>query len=200
MYRLIDRIPQNRAHETFVTWENGFTTEELSQIEKYCDKNVLTHLGSVGHAGNQVDQILKIRNSQVGVIEMNDETMWLYDRIAYITRRLNSEFYDFNLEGMFEGLQYTVYKGSENGRYDWHIDMGTNCTGSRKLSLSLLVSDPKSYDGGDLEFLEGNDPMVAPRVQGLVTAFPAYRLHRVTPVTRGVRKSIVVWVSGPPFR
>jgi PKHD-type hydroxylase len=119
--------------------------------------------------------------------------------MAFITRKINSIFYRFDLYGFMEDMQYTVY-ASGGDHYDWHIDAGSRTTCPRKLSLSLQLSDPSEYEGGKLEFMNGKDVKVADRDRGLVVAFPAYRLHRVTPVTKGLRKSIVVWTTGPQFR
>ena len=73
-------------------------------------------------------------------------------------------------------------------------------TKSRKLSLSLQLTDPSQYEGCDLQFQGGRRIETAPRTRGALIAFPSYVLHRVTPITRGVRKSLVCWVSGPEFR
>jgi PKHD-type hydroxylase len=64
----------------------------------------------------------------------------------------------------------------------------------------LLLTDPSNYEGGNLEFMLSKKIDTAKKDRGTVVAFPAYRLHRVTPVTKGIRKSIVVWVTGPQFR
>jgi PKHD-type hydroxylase len=66
--------------------------------------------------------------------------------------------------------------------------------------LSLQLSDAADYDGCELEVRGGNEIDVAPRERGALIAFPANVLHRVTPLTRGVRKSLVIWAAGPEFR
>ncbi len=120
---------------------------------------------------------------------------WLFDKLEYAVRRLN-EGYGFTLSGFFEGAQVAAY--SQAGHYDWHIDLGEEYYSNRKLSLSVQLSDPADYDGGELEFKATDE--LAPRQQGALIAFPSYLLHRVRPVTRGRRYSLVSWVSGPPFR
>ena len=72
--------------------------------------------------------------------------------------------------------------------------------GVRKLSVSLLLSDPDDYDGGDLQFKFGEEEQTAERERGMMTLFLSWSLHRVTPVTRGTRYSLVAWTSGPPFK
>ena len=113
--------------------------------------------------------------------------------------RLNTQFYRFALTGL-ENLQYTVYDGKEGGHYDWHIDYGRNSHKPRKISLSVQLSDPSHYEDCDLQFQIGSGVTTAPRTRGTVIAFPSFFLHRVTPVTAGVRKSLVLWATGPEFR
>jgi PKHD-type hydroxylase len=70
----------------------------------------------------------------------------------------------------------------------------------RKLSVSLQLTDPLQYDGFDLQFQNGNMTETAPRERGMLIAFPSYVLHRVTPCTRGTRKAVVAWTTGPQFK
>ena len=83
--------------------------------------------------------------------------------------------------------------------FTWHIDRNMGIA-TRKLSLSLQLSAPEDYEGGDLELWFGGEPVKANRERGMITFFPSYVMHRVTPVTKGVRYSLVCWVSGPPFK
>ena len=113
---------------------------------------------------------------------------------------INSEFYSFDLFGVTEALQYTVYDGAEGGHYDWHVDLGGLDCEPRKISLSLQLTAPSQYDGCDLILQAGSGPFGAERARGTLIAFPSYVLHRVTPIQSGLRKSLVIWVAGPPFR
>jgi PKHD-type hydroxylase len=64
----------------------------------------------------------------------------------------------------------------------------------------VQLSAPEDYDGGQLELRDGDEIVSGPRDAGTIVAFPSWVIHRVTPVTRGLRRSLVVWVGGPPFR
>ena len=98
-------------------------------------------------------------------------------------------------------IQYTEYHATEGGKYDWHHDVDWNNSGGtdRKLSLTVQLSDPSDYDGGYFEFLEVEQPPASSKTKGAVLAFPSYLAHRVAPVTRGVRRSLVAWFHGPTW-
>jgi PKHD-type hydroxylase len=139
----------------------------------------------------------KMRNSFVSFIFPNENTYWLFDRLAQIIHNTNNSYFKFDITGMIQGLQFTQYS-SPGEHYSWHIDRGIGC---RKLSLSLQLSDPDEYDGGDLElWFGGEEPIKMKKEKGMMTFFPSYALHRVSPVTRGTRRSLVCWISGPPFK
>ena len=70
----------------------------------------------------------------------------------------------------------------------------------RKISLSLQLSDASEYEGGELLVTHGSKPDVARKNRGSITFFPSYIMHEVTPVTKGTRKSIVGWVTGPRWK
>ena len=113
---------------------------------------------------------------------------------------MNGMYWRYDINGFHEHLQYTVYDGSGT-HYDWHVDnnMLTDLP-PRKLSMSVQLSDPDDYDGGGLEISDGQIVEATDARGSSVIVFPSYRVHRVTPVTEGVRRSLVVWANGPPFR
>jgi PKHD-type hydroxylase len=189
-------FPTEAENHPFVTWDNGFTEEELIAIESYCEKNLEVSGGTVGY--NTSDST--IRKSNVGWIANNAETGWFYDRLAFIARKVNSQFYRFDLYGFVEDFQYTIYDSAELGYYDWHVDMGANAVTTRKLSMVIQLSEPEDYEGGDLQIMDGNKLTTVDKARGKLVAFPGYVLHKVTPVTKGIRKTIVIWIAGPPFR
>jgi PKHD-type hydroxylase len=183
---------------TFASWSNAFSPEELDRIEAYGDglapenATVLSHVPEGAARG-------EIRITQRAWILPDPESKWIYDRVQRVARALNQRVYQFDLSGFSENIQYTVYHGSEGGHYDWHVDQAPllRC---RKLSLSVQLSDPAQYEGCDLEFYGGTRTETAPRDRGAVIAFPSYVLHRVTPCTKGTRKALVAWTTGPQFK
>lgn len=139
-----------------------------------------------------------VRDSFVSWLFPNETTSWIFDRLTHVVKSMNDDFYRFDLDGFFQGLQFTKYT-APGQHYTWHVDKGHGM-GVRKLSLSLQLSDPAEYDGGDLCFKFGEEEQQASRERGMIALFPSWTLHRVTPVTRGTRYSLVAWVSGPPFK
>jgi PKHD-type hydroxylase len=113
----------------------------------------------------------------------------------------NQNLYHFDLHSMPEQIQYTEYYDHEKGHYDWHMDTGHGNLSQRKISVTVQLSDGDEYEGGDLQLWPGGTyPLVAPRGKGNVVIFPSFLMHRVTPVTRGTRKSFVLWLGGGHYR
>lgn len=137
----------------------------------------------------------KIRRSEVMWIPKTTDHEWIYNRIMTVVAEANSTFFNVDITELIEDIQYTEYDSGYSGHYDWHIDVGGNKC-SRKLSVSIQLSDPSTYEGGRLEFDrdEANDE------RGCAVVFPSYKRHRVTPVTRGKRCALVAWIAGPPLR
>lgn len=116
-------------------------------------------------------------------------------RIAEAVRSVNERFYRFETSGN-EPLQLAEYAVGDF--YDWHLDIGPGKAALRKLSASVQLSAPDEYDGGELEIWGSGK---TDRAQGTLIVFPSYLLHRVVPVTRGVRRSLVAWFFGAtPYR
>jgi PKHD-type hydroxylase len=183
---------------TFAVWANAFSPAELDMIQAYGDRLAAEKATLLSDTPDG-SVLGKIRVTQTAWMPPCAESKWIYDRVQGIARALNDRVYQFALSGFSEHLQYTVYHGAEGGHYDWHVDHGPLST-RRKLSISAQLSDPSQYEGCDLQFYAGNKIETAPRERGTVIAFPSYVLHRVTPCTRGTRKAIVAWTTGPQFK
>ena len=113
------------------------------------------------------------------------------DQVFDVNRRI----YDFRLVGVEHPMQLLWYGAESADRYVAHMDIGP-VSSLRKLSFSLLLSDPATFDGGDLSF---SAPFPLARTQGTLTIFPSFLQHSVTPVTRGDRFVIVGFAVGPSF-
>ena len=180
-----------------IAWESVFSGAEVDRI---------TAIGD-GRARERAQLVLdedamgKKRVTDVSWLARDADTQWLFARLEQIVQQLNRQYYKYQIHAeLRERLQYTVYESSQGGHYDWHVDHGAMAPDPRKLSISVQLSDPSAYQGCDLELNFGDGIVAAPRARGTVIAFSSYVLHRVTPVTAGVRKSLVAWVSGPEFQ
>jgi PKHD-type hydroxylase len=178
-----------------VGWLDAFTPAELNAIEALGDSLTPMKAEIAGRSEN-TDHL---RITRVAWIERGPQTEWLFSRVEQAVLELNSRYYKYELYGLIESFQYTVYEAAEGGHYDWHCDTGKT-TEPRKISLTLQLSEPSTYEGGDLILEAGEGPFRTLKTRGTLVAFPSYVMHRVTPVTAGTRKSLVVWVSGPEFR
>jgi len=128
----------------------------------------------------------------------------LYLDLVDMFKEGNRQAFGVELWHLYE-MQFTEYDSGDEGFYDWHNDVmwtSPNCS-HRKLSMSIQLSDPSEYEGGDLEIQtlmsKPPDPTVL-RKQGNVFVFPSFYMHRVTPVTKGTRYSLVAWMEGPKWR
>lgn len=150
--------------------------------------------GGTGEAMDESD----VRSSDICFLWPDDNTAWVFQRLQQLAEQLNRS-YQFDLRGLFEGVQIAHYDGSAGGHYDWHMDLGTGPFSARKLTLAVQLSDPESYQGGEVEFTSARLQPEAQR-QGAAVIFPSYMTHRVKPVTEGERWSMVCWISGDAFR
>jgi PKHD-type hydroxylase len=170
---------------------DAFTADECDSIIDIGTRRGFMNAETGGRSGQER------RNSQIRFLMPSGETGWMFRRMASVIEAVNP-FFQFDLTVMNEGIQFTRYE-SPGSKYDWHSDYGPGMT-TRKLSLTVQLTDPDDYDGGELELNPEGNPLTMDKVRGRAFAFPSWTLHRVKPVTKGVRHSLVVWVAGPPFR
>lgn len=126
---------------------------------------------------------------------------WVMDRMIAITAAANREGHGFDLTDFGESAQVARYDAARAAHFDWHADIGGGTWAARrKLTVVVQLSDPFSYEGGALDIWAGHSPQTAPREVGTAIVFPSFHLHRVQPVTRGMRWSLTLWAHGPAFR
>ena len=169
-----------------------FTNSECQQIT--CMRKKLPKMDGTAGARSEVNTYR--RDSKIRWVSLTPETEWIFKKVHTIVLEAN-QHYQFDLTGFRERFQLAGYTG--RGHFDWHSDLGGGETSTRKLSVSVQLSDHTNYEGGDLEFF-GKQELVLSKAVGTVIVFPSFLIHRVTPVTRGTRRSLVAWVHGPTFR
>ena len=128
-----------------------------------------------------------------------EEMKPMYNNLNNFIQAANLNHFGFGNIQITENAQFTEYP--EGGFYDWHMDCDVNMAHEppvRKISMTLLLNDPLEFEGGDLEIMSpGKSKKLK---QGHAMIFASFLNHRVTPVIRGVRQSLVVWFGGTPFR
>ena len=123
----------------------------------------------------------------------------MYKTLDNLIYRTNVNHFGFDGVRITEQAQYTHYP--VGGFYEWHTDndiVGKTEPPVRKISMTLLLSPPNEFEGGDLELIDVGKPVKLK--QGHAVFFASFIPHRVKPVTRGERKSLVMWFGGPSFR
>jgi PKHD-type hydroxylase len=141
----------------------------------------------------------EIRRSQVVMLGNESKYDWIYERLWAAAQECNRRFFCVDIAGVEANVQLARYDSADRGFYNWHTDFA-GLKPLRKISISIQLSRPEDYDGGDLELLFGTAPERLDKARGAFLAFPSFMLHRVTPVTRGTRWSLVAWILGTRWR
>ncbi len=159
-------------------------------------------------SSNKVNK--NIRSSQTAFLAQHEHSK-IYELFTDFAHKSNNAAFGFDISNI-ETLQFTVYNEKDKDYYDWHEDTHwmTKEMCHRKLTMVLQLSDPSEYEGGQLELKESKKDKNSVPIseqdrkdimkKGSIIVFPSFFTHRVAPVTKGTRLSLVAWVSGPLFR
>jgi len=183
----------------FVTQANPiFNNEEMKFLRDLADKEaqpagVYIDKTKSGESSSESDYAHSDRRSHAVWLHQ-EQFKWIYDRIWQVALAVN-KIYKINIDS-FELAQIAYYDEKESGHFDWHSDNGTTQM-RRKLSISIPLNDPSEYEGGDIHFNAGGKIVAPAQSLGKLIIFPSWVVHRVTPVTKGRRYSMVIWIHGP---
>jgi len=180
---------------------------------EFCDRVVkegelLPHEADamIGPAGENSNP--EKRKTELAFVPQQAMYRWVYENVQACVNAANAQFWNFRLSTV-EPLQYGIYRPGQF--YTWHADQhprpyedGPDKGLTRKLTISVQLSDGDDYEGGEFELRQPCDDNSVERIEGIrargsVIIFPSFVMHRVTPVTSGERRSLVGWVLGPPF-
>lgn len=146
------------------------------------------------------------RAAKIALLRNEPASAWLYERVHQRVVAANQHF-GFDLAGLLEEFQVVQYDAPETpeehpGHYDWHQDFGADYMSRRKLSMVVQLSEPENYAGCQLTIMDPGPKELSGLYgeRGAGVIFPSWMPHCVTPITRGRRHSLVVWVHGHPFR
>jgi len=188
-------------------WRQFVTgTEKPLLNDEQCDELIQigqsepTFKGNIVRKKSEVDP--KFRNSTVSWVPF-DRARPIYEKIESWVQRINLNYFGYDNVKLIEKGQYAEY--SKGGFYNWHMDHGINMKAMpfvRKISLGILLNDPKEFKGGEFEFfgeITEKNFKIFP-VRGSVIFFASFLMHRVKRVTKGTRKSFVMWFGGTPLK
>jgi len=195
-------------HMGFYYFKNVFDDQKIKVLEDMVYANYSFSKGRTGVAelGNDTDSY-ETNNRDIAYLNPEPHTKWIYDILFPLVLEANEKVFHFDIDIVTDPIHYVIYPApttpqmDNGGHLDWHMDTGAMAVNKRKLAMTVQLSDPKDYDGGDFEiWFGGKQAQIVPREKGDVIIFPAFCMHRVRPTTRGERRCLVFWTGGRPFR
>ena len=201
--------PRNRLGHSldFMDFHNAVDDETIKTFEEiFLSVNTADRREGTENAGGIPDP--QVRQCNISFLEYDasgEKRELVFSHLLELTQNVNDHYFGFDLTG-FEQLQYTVY-GQGGDHYNWHHDKfneplpdNPHTMLPRKLSFSLILSDSSEYTGGEFQYMSCGATIEPQQEKGALFVFPSWVNHTVKPVTSGLRKSIVWWVLGPPFK
>ena len=193
-------IPTEPIWRSYIaeTIDPVFTPEQCQMIinKGMSLKKEKASIGMGSPEGSGIDPKKRITTiSWIPFKEMKE----MYKDIETTMLKANNNHFGFEGMRLTEIAQFTHYL--TGGFYDWHMDndvTGKHQPPVRKISMTLLLSDPSTFEGGELEFM--SEGKIAKLKQGQAIFFASWLQHRVKPVTKGERFSLVMWFGGPAFK
>ena len=202
-----------------VYWVDNFLTDDEIEKIKIYTKTLIAEEAKVGEKEKKEKKeftldyhikdpnkgvVPRTRITDVKWIILNKNTEWLFKKIIDKIIDVNGKNFDLQLK-FVENLQFSEYTAEKRGFYYKHRDCGDkesldNRVVIRKLSFTIQLTDENEYEGGELIFHIDEKEKKAPKSKGTIVFFESDILHEVTPVTKGVRHSLVSWVVGPNLR
>jgi len=204
---MIENLTQKKNFK-FVVHKDDFLTEQrcdelikmFDNSEQYKATVAGTYNGNGADIVNEnVRKVQEVRFSEEIVLS---DGFNLNKNLMMACEMANTLFFNFDIANEFSNVRMLRYE--DTGKYDWHLDIGNEETSVRKITAIVQLSDENDYDGGNFEFSmtdkTGENTAVGSRKKGSLILFPSYLGHRVSPLTRGVRYSVLTWMLGNAFK
>ena len=193
---MIIKMPRWQSYMATTT-EPMFSPEQCQDIINagHAEKPQTAQVG-MNRPGGGVDK--KKRTTTISWIPFK-KLPQMYKKVEHQLSLVNLNHFGFENVQITEPAQFTEYP--KGGFYDWHMDLdvkGQHEPPVRKISMTCLLSDPSTFTGGELEFMEKNK--IPNLKQGQAIFFASFLRHRVAPVKKGTRRSLVMWFGGQPFK
>ena len=193
---------------TYAYYKNVFNDQMINDLTQMVESNYKFTKGRTGvkELGTDTAQY-DTNNRDIAYLNPEPRTKALYDILFPLAIEANEQHFHFDIDVVTDPIHYVIYpeptgpQSNDGGHLDWHMDVGAHGVNKRKLAMTVQLSDPKDYDGGDFEiWFGGKQSTIVPREKGDVIIFPSFCMHRVRPTTRGERRCLVFWTGGRPFR
>ena len=186
----------------YVICNNLISEKDLLRLESVVDKYDLQD----AKVGSSNIDFSENRRSKIRFFGRDDVEMfdieWLFSKLDHAINEINRRFYEYEIYSA-RNFQYTTYDADYDGYYNWHMDsfLDVEHAVHRKLSMSIFLNE--NYEGGEFDICTGNQELDVYSFKGYpgsAIIFPSFMTHRVRPVTKGIRKSLVVWFPGPNWK
>lgn len=196
-------LPPEMPHfEPYYRYERVFSPPECEALIHAAEHSGFAP-GSIGIGIGQTPLIDPSYRQALTARVFDTQCPWAFERVRERVEWAN-QAYQFDLHGLFEDLGVMRYEAPHDdvpgGHYRWHQDFGGGIYSRRKVSVVALLSEPADFDGGDLVLFTDGERKADLKLRGDLVLFPSWVPHCVTPVTRGLRHSLVAWCAGARFR
>jgi hypothetical protein len=176
---------------------NFYNKEDIKSLTSFIEKNY-----------DYVSDKSEDAVDELGKSKKNTNTLVInWGKIKDLVGNLEATINSFN-ENNFGYILYpfnnlkrvalNIYNSEQKGEYDWHFDSSKNDIYDCK--LTVLVNLSETYKGGELQFFQSHPYILKQFTPGTLLLFKSHINHRVTPVTKGVRKTLSLFCNGPKFR
>lgn len=173
-----------------------FTEEECDAIINITKESYASNASVGSDSKSRVAK--EVRSAKIYNISPIKEYRWIFEKIAHAVSVANVVHFDYDISNISHAIQLIHYPsdGDVKGHYNWHVDAGNDTLATRKISFTAQLSDPNSYEGCDLIVNDHCNEVKAVRDRGSISLFPSYMPHIVTPIEKGDRYALVIWVHG----
>ena len=204
---MIENLTQKKNFK-FVVHKDDFLTEkrcdELMDMFNKSEQYKATVAGTYKGSGSDVinENVRKVQEVRFSEDIVLSDGFNLNKNLTMACEMANKLFFNFDTSNQLSNIRMLRYE--DTGKYDWHLDIGNEETSVRKITAIVQLSGENDYEGGNFEFSmtdeTGKDTAVGSRKRGSLILFPSYLGHRVSPLTSGVRSSILTWMLGNAFK
>jgi hypothetical protein len=186
--------PSKGHHLDWLRCADRLSDEDCDEVIAASSEFPLTPPTVVGN-----DRYPSHRRADTRKIGINARTQWIFDLLCAVASEAAMSTYGLDLTSMNRAPQYVEYR-PDWGQFDWHNDYSHGVEEApRKLTIIVQLSQAREYEGGRLQIF-GPEVEDLPDERGSIITFPSFLCHRVSPVTRGMRRALVAWIAGPRMR